>query len=125
MFHNDSTNKSTAVSADSISTLKTARDIAPNNEVQSTRSILQVELNTIASSFGCLSNKISDMHKIFDIKTETSVEDTKSSQLPPNAPMAAIAASMIGAHNEYIRQTNSMNCVILFIIQVFPFIYLN
>jgi hypothetical protein len=31
---------------------------------QGERGILQVELNTIASSFGCLSQKISDMHKV-------------------------------------------------------------
>ena len=37
------------------------------------RDILQVEINTIASSFGSLSNKISEMHRIFYEKDDSTI----------------------------------------------------
>lgn len=77
----------------------------------SSRSVLQVELNTIASSFGCLSNKISDMHK----QISASSEDT----LPENFSMVTIASALIAAHREYVRQTTAASSAILFVIQVF------
>lgn len=75
----------------------------------SSRSVLQVELNTIASSFGCLSNKISDMHKALSTCPKNS--------LPENKSMERIASSLIAAHNEYIAQTGRSTSIILFVVQ--------
>lgn len=74
------------------------------------RGILQVELNTIASSFGCLSNKISDMHRLFDAAS--------GEALPPNDSIRDIARGMVAANGEYRRQTNATETVVLFIVQV-------
>jgi glutathione synthase len=58
------------------------------------RTLLQVEVNTIASSFGGLSTKISEMHKSFE----------PDKNIPINAAVEGIAKSIANAHYEYIRQ---------------------
>ena len=83
------------------------------------RSILQVELNTISSSFGCLSSQISDMHRLLCPSTP--------GLKPVNDSCHEIAKCMIAAYDEYNRQRGSegsRDCVILFIVQVYT-VYLH
>ena len=85
-----------------------------------------MELNTIASSFGCLSNQISEMHNFF-ASNQKDRKSSVSNELPPNTPMNHIAASMVAACKEYNMQKNAENTVILFVIQVLIlcFIHVN
>ena len=79
---------------------------------------LQVELNTIASSFGCLSTKVTQMHKHIDsIITDpnrkqseysVSVFETNPLELPENNAADGIAEGLAMAYLEYNRQRDEM-----------------
>jgi glutathione synthase len=62
---------------------------------------LQVELNTIASSFGCLSSKLTQLHQHLQHLTQTNYE------LPDNGAAHGIAKGLAMALEEYHRQTRS------------------
>eukprot|EP01041_Mallomonas_annulata_P003989 gene3989-7945_t len=64
------------------------------------RKLLQVELNTIAASFGALSTKISEMHAAFYSHSLSTQES-----LPSNKALNEIAAGLAAAHGAYIKQT--------------------
>jgi glutathione synthase len=59
---------------------------------------LQVELNTIASSFGCLSTKISKLHQVLNNN------QTSPDQLPDNHVTDGLASGLAAAIHEYTRQ---------------------
>ena len=61
---------------------------------------LQVELNTIASSFGCLSTVISGLHSYIAQKYEGASAGT----LPPNKAKDGLCAGLAAAHAEFLRQ---------------------
>jgi len=84
---------------------------------------LQVELNTIASSFGCLSTKVTKMHKHLNsiitsgstcrplTKTETPMtpfHDFDNYELPENNAADGIAQALSLAYLEYKRQRKEM-----------------
>ena len=72
------------------------------------RSLLQVELNTISSSFGSLSTKIAEMHHEFNSMETTNVNyvDNESfSDIPINTALDCIAEGLACAHKTYIAQT--------------------
>lgn len=72
--------------------------------------ILQVELNTIASSFGCLSSKISKMHKALHGDVDTN--------LPPNLADEGIAKGIATAYQEYQKQyPESKNIAVVMVVQ--------
>lgn len=73
--------------------------------------VVQVELNTIASSFGCLSTLVSRMHK--HILERSARPDVDLSNLPANEAMDDIADG-IGAA---VREFGSPDAVALFIVQ--------
>jgi glutathione synthase len=62
---------------------------------------LQVELNTIASSFGCLSSKVTQMHQHLQQLTQTDFE------LPENGAAHGIAKGLAMALEEYNRQRST------------------
>uniref|UniRef100_A0A7R9W767 Glutathione synthetase n=2 Tax=Pseudictyota dubia TaxID=2749911 RepID=A0A7R9W767_9STRA len=66
---------------------------------------LQVEMNTIASSFGCLSTKISKLHKhLATLASFQSGNTSASNDLPDNGAADGIAAGLAAAVKEYVRQ---------------------
>ena len=64
---------------------------------------LQVELNTIASSFGCLSTVLSGLHAYVVSKYDDAVPDAWL-PLPPNGATAGLARGIAAAHFEYCAQ---------------------
>lgn len=83
-----------------------------------TRSLLQVELNTIASSFGSLSTKISEMHIMMnEIEQLDSVENQRD--IPINSALDEIASGLAAAHHVYLSQTGmtNLNCSVAMIVQ--------
>jgi glutathione synthase len=72
---------------------------------------LQVELNTIASSFGCLSSKVSKMHQ------ELHQRVGEDGSLPLNNADDGIAKGLALALQEYQRQFPSSNAVVVMVVQ--------
>lgn len=83
------------------------------------RSLLQVELNTIASSFGSLSTKISEMHRELQEMEEMDSNSTSKRNVPVNVALDEIAGGLAAAHNVYLKQTGltNSNCSIAIIVQ--------
>jgi len=71
------------------------------------RCILQVEINTVASSFGSLSTKISDMHSLF----------YKDQNIPKNHALTTLSESLAYAHFKYLSQAQSANAVVVMVVQ--------
>eukprot|EP00566_Odontella_aurita_P013126 CAMPEP_0113561892 /NCGR_PEP_ID=MMETSP0015_2-20120614/20225_1 /TAXON_ID=2838 /ORGANISM="Odontella" /LENGTH=458 /DNA_ID=CAMNT_0000463731 /DNA_START=401 /DNA_END=1777 /DNA_ORIENTATION=+ /assembly_acc=CAM_ASM_000160 len=65
---------------------------------------LQVELNTIASSFGCLSTKVSKMHKHLSTLASLAGNPDARADLPDNGAAEGIAAGLASAVKEYKDQ---------------------
>ena len=79
--------------------------------------LLQVELNTIASSFGCLSTQVSRMHRYLESLEGKSVET-----MPHHDTTANIASGIAGAHKHYVdttlpREGFSSPLAVLFVVQ--------
>lgn len=72
---------------------------------------LQVELNTIASSFGCLSSKVARMH------AELHSKDNPAGSLPINHADEGIAKGLALALQEYQRQFPNSNAVVVMVVQ--------
>jgi glutathione synthetase len=72
---------------------------------------LQVELNTIASSFGCLSSKVTKMH------AELHGKDNQDGSLPINQADEGIAKGLALALQEYRRQFPDSNAVVVMVVQ--------
>ena len=69
---------------------------------------LQVELNTIASSFGCLSTKVTQLHQYLN----------QDDSLPENGAADGIAQGLALALQEYIRQRDtSFPAVVVMVVQ--------
>jgi len=71
----------------------------------------QVELNTIASSFGCLSTQVSHMHKY--ILERSSQQSIDLDALPPNSAMEDIADALGACVAEY----GVPGAVVVFVVQ--------
>ena len=65
------------------------------------RCLLQVEINTIASSFGSLSTRIAEMHEEFSALERPN----DSVNVPKNHALEEIANGIAAAHNAYLQQT--------------------
>ncbi|KAK9802971.1 hypothetical protein WJX73_001532 [Symbiochloris irregularis] len=72
--------------------------------------LLQVEMNTIASSFGALSTLVSRMHRYLFDRAGIPYDDTK---LPPNDVISAIADAMAAA----VKAHGSRDSVMVMIVQ--------
>lgn len=79
------------------------------------RNILQVEINTIASSFGALSNKLTDMHNIFN----SSIFIRDNYHIPGNNTISGISNALVSAHKKYISVMNAdaSNVIIIMVVQ--------
>ena len=86
--------------------------------------LLQVELNTIAASFGCLSTRVSQLHthlaqRFAALRRQLWLSAGKPSRLrldetlPPNAALAGIAEGLARAHAAY----GDAEAVVLFVVQ--------
>ena len=86
--------------------------------------LLQVELNTIAASFGCLSTRVSQLHthlaqRFAALRRQLWLSAGKPSRLkldetlPPNAALAGIAEGLARAHAAY----GEAEAVVLFVVQ--------
>ena len=64
------------------------------------RTLLQVEINTIASSFASLSTRIYEMYRDLDPQS--------SGNLPGNEALQNIAEVLAVAHNEFSNQRKSL-----------------
>jgi glutathione synthase len=88
-----------------------------------TRNLLQVELNTIASSFGSLSTKISEMHRelheMEEMKAAT-VATGNVKNIPLNNALDEISSGIAAAHNAYLKQTGLCNADVFVAIIVQP-----
>ena len=83
--------------------------------------ILQVELNTIAASFGCLSTKVSQMHRYLRKKANMmDLDVANDDELPENEAIAGLASAVNEAHCQYKAQRGS-SCTtepcVLFVVQ--------
>ncbi len=77
------------------------------------RSLLQVEINTIASSFGSLSTKISEMYQRF----ENSQPD-ETSGIPFNSALSDIAEGIFAAHSSYKSpKSSTTKPIVLMVVQ--------
>ena len=84
------------------------------------RTLLQVELNTIASSFGSLSTKITEMHIEMNAMESLDTENTASRRdIPVNSALDEIASGIAAAHQVYLSQTGltNLNCSVAMIVQ--------
>lgn len=77
------------------------------------RDLLQVEINTIASSFGGLSTKLADMHEAFN------KIHPKPSQVPPNNAIHGIANAISLAHHQFVNQRdiNKGDTIVIMVVQ--------
>ncbi|KAI9218382.1 glutathione synthase [Blastocladiella britannica] len=80
----------------------------------------QVELNTIASSFGCLSTLTTRLHRYLLEKTDfyndranVATLDITADALPANGATAAIAGAIARAHTEYLAQGRTADGVVM------------
>eukprot|EP00742_Colponemidia_sp_Colp-10_P004127 GILJ01004405.1.p1 GENE.GILJ01004405.1~~GILJ01004405.1.p1 ORF type:complete len:498 (-),score=81.87 GILJ01004405.1:118-1563(-) len=90
-------------------------DYMVNQPPSGPHSILQVELNTIASSFGCLATDVSRAHE-FAVKRfgpHIRGRDYESSRIPHNNAAEELSAGIVGAWTVY----GVPEAVVLFIVQ--------
>ncbi|KAJ3358378.1 hypothetical protein GGF32_000480 [Allomyces javanicus] len=88
------------------------RDIDPRTKLPAGDfAIHQVELNTIASSFGCLSTHTAELHRyllsktdFYSQRTNPATHDINASALPDNRAMQSIARGLAEAHTQYGRK---------------------
>ena len=92
--------------------------------IDSNNNLLQVELNTMASSFGCLSTIVSKMHKFlferfYDHKIIQNIVQgqTVSNSLIENSTMDNIIEAIAATINHYRQLTFEKKITVLFIVQ--------
>jgi glutathione synthase len=87
---------------------------------ESQPSVKQVEFNTIASSFGGLSSKVSGVHKhllAIDAYPESLSNIVNESTLPPSTSVPGLAAGMAKAHEAYGKSTSGLPTCVIFLVQ--------
>ena len=77
---------------------------------------LQVELNTIASSFGSLSTKVSQMHRYL-LTLHPSCSEATVDQLPEQNALRGFAAAIALAHTENCKEQGMDNAVVVMVVQ--------
>jgi glutathione synthase len=84
------------------------------------RSLLQVELNTIASSFGALSTRISEMHRELGAMGHINFSDNdQDTNIPINNALNEIANGLASGHKAFLSQTGltDAECAVAMIVQ--------
>ncbi|KAF2142991.1 uncharacterized protein K452DRAFT_307877 [Aplosporella prunicola CBS 121167] len=82
--------------------------------------IKQVEFNTIASSFGGLSSKVSEMHKYLlsiDAYPPQATPIIKQDSLPQSKSVPSLAAGLAASHRAYGSSRSSHPLCVLFVVQ--------
>lgn len=79
--------------------LHLGNDAASSSSAAATQGLLQVELNTIASSFGCLSTKVTGLNKHLLPRVPPKFMGT----IPDNDAAAGLARGLAFAHREYLK----------------------
>jgi glutathione synthase len=94
--------------------------------------LLQIELNTIASSFGCLSARVSELHAYVcsvgpedvaaavDPSAVRALGAVGGGALPSNGALTALPDALAAAHAAYLSQAppaRAAECVVLFVVQ--------
>lgn len=85
-----------------------------------TTSIKQVEFNTIASSFGGLSSKVSSMHRYLasiNAYPPASESIIKRSALPPSSSVPSLARGLAEGHKAYGPSKSGRPLCVLFLVQ--------
>jgi glutathione synthase len=93
--------------------------VDPENKA-SKPGIKQVEFNTIASSFGGLSSKVSSLHRhlqSISAYPESSSSIIKEDALPQSKSVPSLAAGLAAAHTAYGRSTNGHPLCVIFLVQ--------
>lgn len=85
-------------------------DYMLHGQSMETSKILQVEVNTIASSFGCLSARLSRLHS-FIVHNILSLKSPKPWSLPFNDATNGLAKGLSLAHHEYLRQCSQSGVI--------------
>jgi glutathione synthase len=83
-------------------------------------SVKQVEFNTIASSFGGLSNRVSEMHQhlaSIDAYPEEIGSIVNNSSLPPNTSIPSLALGLAKAHEAYGASSKQLPTCVIFLVQ--------
>ena len=83
-------------------------------------SVKQVEFNTIASSFGGLSSKVSGLHKhllAIDAYPESISKIVTESSLPPSTSVPGLALGMAKAHEAYGNSISGLPTCFIFLVQ--------
>eukprot|EP00635_Sarcinochrysidales_sp_CCMP3193_P003000 CAMPEP_0118907692 /NCGR_PEP_ID=MMETSP1166-20130328/11018_1 /TAXON_ID=1104430 /ORGANISM="Chrysoreinhardia sp, Strain CCMP3193" /LENGTH=493 /DNA_ID=CAMNT_0006847063 /DNA_START=191 /DNA_END=1672 /DNA_ORIENTATION=+ len=99
------------VSDDLTSSSKSSKAKSSSFYDPSTRS-LQVEINTIASSFGCLSQTVSELHRYLEEKRSGT-----SSVLPPNEAGRGLAKAIAEAHDAYCGKVGRTTATTVMVVQ--------
>ncbi|GAA5902808.1 glutathione synthase [Sporobolomyces salmoneus] len=94
---------------------------APQNQSQETSpSLKQVEFNTISSSFGALSTRVSQLHQ-FLVESQQYPSPhpylSNPTSLPENEALEGIAQGLVDAHYAYKNETGSKDARIMMVIQ--------
>ena len=83
-------------------------------------SVKQVEFNTIASSFGGLSSKVSGLHKYLldvDAYPESTSNLVTEASLPESTSIPCLALGMAKAHEAYGKSKSGLPTCVIFLIQ--------
>ena len=83
-------------------------------------SVKQVEFNTIASSFGGLSSKVSGLHMhllAIDAYPESISNIITEASLPPSTSVPGLALGMAKAHDAYGKSSSGLPTCVIFLVQ--------
>lgn len=75
----------------------------------------QVEFNTISSSFGALSGRVSELHAHF-LRTHPQLFPA-GAETAPNAPLTSLAGGLSAAHEAYLKARSVADARVLFVVQ--------
>jgi glutathione synthase len=93
-------------------------NVQDEGETKKEPNILQVELNTIAASFGCLSTKVSQMHRYLRTKAQLRNMTVDADELPVNDATAGLASAINSAHQQYkMQRACTTEPCVLFVVQ--------
>jgi glutathione synthase len=87
------------------------------------KQFMQVELNCIASSFGCMGNLTSQLHQylLSRYPTESAALSAALSSggdgVAPNHNLTKLPAGIAAAHSAYVKQGGSPGAVVIFVVQ--------
>ena len=87
---------------------------------ESQPSVKQVEFNTIASSFGGLSSKVSGLHNhllTIGAYPESVLNIVNESSLPPSTSVPGLARGMAKAHEAYGKSISGLPTCVIFLVQ--------